>query len=250
LLKEVKESVKYKSRRIRRDFAVYRQAKSTWMKDILECQNEDANSNPHPAYLDHYRRQELYYWMKIPNWIRQDSLQNKVKRSLDIGCAYGTLALYCKKIFNCEAYAVDYVDTYLSPTLVGEHHLFFDVCNIELDDLPWNTKFDVITLTEVLEHFNFNPLPTLKKIRALLSQNGRLYLSTPDAAQWGRVTKYYSSIDEMPMPKKGLQAIDDHVYQYTKKELLSVLEAAGFRVERFSYSPGVTSRHFNLTVTR
>ena len=248
MLRKVQDLAKYKSRRILRDFAISRQAKTPWMREINECQNEVANLNPHPNYLDHYRSQEKFYWINIPNWIREDASKNKVHRSLDIGCAYGTLALYCKKLFECDVYALDYVDTYLSQALVKKYGFHFDVNNIELDSFPWDVKFDVITFTEVLEHLNFNPVPTLKKIRNLLSENGRLYLSTPDAAQWGRVTKYYGSLGEMPCPQKGLQPIDDHVYQYTKKELLTVLEEADLKVERFGYSPGVASRHFNLTL--
>ena len=80
-------------------------------------------------------------------------------------------------------------------------------------------EFDIIIFTEVMEHLNFNPKPTLKKIHDLLKMNGRLYLSTPDASDWGRITKYYKSIEEMPNPKNVEKIIDDHIYQYKKEEL-------------------------------
>ena len=108
-----------------------------------------------------------------------------------------------------------------------------------------------IILTEILEHFNYNPVPTLKKIRNLLTENGRLYLSTPDASQWGRVTKYYSTISDMPAPRRGLPLFDAHIYQYKKQELLNILISAGFVIQRFGYSPGyLAGRHFNLTLNR
>jgi SAM-dependent methyltransferase len=241
-------AVKY--RKISRHIAMSSQAKSSWMKDINQCKKEISTLNPHAKYLRDYRDQEAYYWLKIPNWIRQDGAKTTVKRILDVGCAYGTLALYCKKLFNCDVYATDYVDTYLSPQLATKYNFDFKVNNIELDDFPWKIEFDLIILTEVLEHLNFNPVPTLKKIRQLLCENGKLYLSTPDASQWGRVTKYYSSLSEMPPPKKGQAPIDDHVYQYTKKELFSVLASAGFNIDRFGYSPGFEFRHFNLTLSK
>lgn len=75
-------------------------------------------------------------------------------------------------------------------------------------------------------------------------------LSTPDASQWGRVTKYYRSLDEIPYPKEEVPIIDDHVWQYSRDELLSILDEAGFRVERFEYAPGVVGRHFNVEATR
>lgn len=244
----VKDYAKYKSRRLRRDYIIFSHAASPWMKNIKKCQNEIANLSPHPQYLQTYRNQEIFFWRHIPEWISKDYSRGNVKRCLDIGCAYGTLALYCKKLFNCEVYAIDYVDTYLSSLLVKKYDFLFNVNNIELDTFPWDVKFDVITFTEVLEHLNFNPVPTLKKIGFLLSENGKLYLSTPDASQWGKVTKYYSCLDEMLLPERGLPIVDDHVYQYNKSELFNVLKAAGLNVYRFGYSPGVASRHFNLTL--
>ena len=110
--------------------------------------------------------------------------------------------------------------------------------------------FDRIYLTEVLEHFNFHPLITLRKIRDHLSENGKLYLSTPDAAEWGRVDKYYTAISDIPLPDKSMQIIDDHIYQYNKDELLLLLNEAGFSVDKFDYSPGVGLQHFNIVARR
>jgi SAM-dependent methyltransferase len=220
------------------------------MKQVKDCQKEISTLNPHPKYLVDYRDQEAYYWLQIPRWIREDAQKNNVKRCLDIGCAYGTLALYCKKLFNCEVYTVDFIDQYLSRTLAEKYDFPFRVNNIELDAFPWEMEFDVIVFTEVLEHLNFNPVPTLKKIHKLLSPNGKLYLSTPDASQWGRVVKYYSCLADIPPPKNGGAVVDNHVYVYTKEGLFNVLESAGFTVDRFGYSPGFAFRHFNFTLSK
>jgi SAM-dependent methyltransferase len=191
----------------------------------------------------------MYYWLHIPKWIYEDWTKKPVERFLDIGCAYGTLALYCKKLFNCEVYVTDCVDTYLSQSLVKKYNFMWNVNNIELDPFPWNVKFNAIIFTEVLEHLNFYPVPTLKKIRNLLLNDGKLYLSTPDASQWGKVTKYHSNLGKMPLPRKGLPLVDDHIYHYNKNELFHILDAAGFKVYRFAYSPGL-ARHFNLTLMK
>lgn len=218
------------------------------MRELLKCQNEVAQSRPNPYYLRAYRDAEVYYWLHIVKWLFDDAKAHGVRVCLDIGCGYGTLALLCKRLMNCEVYCTDVVDTYLSPLLAERHGLVFEVNNIELDDFPWDLRFDSIIFTEVLEHLNFHPLPTLKRIRQLLTQTGRVYLSTPDAGQWGRVTKYYRRLEDMPYPTRGRPFVDDHVYQFNKQELLSVLWQAGFRVERLDYSPGVIYRHFNLTL--
>ena len=41
----------------------------------------------------------------------------------------------------------------------------------------------------------------------------------------------------------------DHVYHFDKNELLRVVHAAKFDVARCAYLPGLTHRHFNLTLT-
>jgi predicted SAM-dependent methyltransferase len=58
-------------------------------------------------------------------------------------------------------------------------------------------------MTEVLEHLNFHPVPTLKKVYNLLSENGALYLSTPDAYEWGKVNKYYQGYRGNANTKNG-----------------------------------------------
>jgi SAM-dependent methyltransferase len=220
-----------------------------WMEAIQECQEVIAASEPHPHYMEAYRAEEAFYWRRIPQWLLKDFRRRAFERCLDIGCAYGTLALFCKKLFECDVFCTDFTDTYISPRLLRDFGLHFAKNNIELDPFPWDLKFDVILFTEVWEHLNFNPLPTLEKIRNLLSPNGRLYLSTPNAARWGRVSKYYGSVEEMPLPAPGHTLIDDHVYVYQKNEMMGLLKKAGFRTERFGYSPGMTNRrHFNLTL--
>ncbi len=249
MLLEVKNKGKSILKVASRDLSIYSHATSPWMRGIRACQKEIAELNPHPHYTQAYRSQEIFFWRRIPEWIRKDYIHTTARRYLDIGCAFGTLALYSKKFLKCDIYTTDYVDTYLSKTLAKKYDFFFRINNIELDAFPWDAKFDVITFTEVLEHLNFNPVPTLRKIRSLLTENGKLYLSTPDAAEWGKVTKYYADWNNMPLPNKSLPIVNDHVYQYTKEELFDALKAAGFNVERFGYSPGVVCRHFNLTLT-
>jgi hypothetical protein len=110
-------------------------------------------------------------------------------------------------------------------------------------------------MTEVLEHLKFHPLYTMQKIRSLLNPKGRFYLSTPDAAEWGR-TKYYSNLADMPCltgtgsSHSGDTCYADHVYHFDKTELFELAQAAGFKVNRCAYSLGAKSRHLNLTSTR
>jgi SAM-dependent methyltransferase len=203
----------------------------------------------------HPTRTKGINWQCIPEWISEDAASRRAtghlfRRCLDIGCAYGTLALFCQRLCQCAVWCTDFIDVYLSPALRNKYGFSYAVNNIELDPFPWPLTFDLIVFTEVLEHFNFHPLPTLLKIRDLLTDDGRLYLSTPDAAEWGRVTKYYARLEDIPFPLAGAPLVDDHVYQYNKEELLGLIHQAGFRVVRQAFAPGTCGRHFNLTLAK
>jgi len=188
-----------------------------WAKTLRVCQQEIIQADPSSPYAKMYAAEEALYWLKIPQWIYADNCKKPITKYLDIGCAYGTLALFTKKISNCDLYCIDVHSYYLNKMLIDRYGIQFKTCNIEKDQFPWNTKFDAIIFTEVLEHLNFHPLSTLKKLGNLINDSGAIYLSTPDSKFWGRVTKYYSHYEDMPHSEDLEDAlfIDDHIYQYS-----------------------------------
>lgn len=101
-------------------------------------------------------------------------------------------------------------------------------------------------LTEVLEHFNFQAVPTLTKLRNAVSEGGRLFLSTPDSSEWGKTYKYFERYEDLPQPGPGHPLHDDHVWQFNRSELETVVSEAGWRIRRFAYARGEGRRHFNL----
>ena len=223
-----------------------------WQQLLEECQEEVAALATHPHYAAAYRREELSYWLHVPGWIHRDARGRPPRRCLDVGCAYGTLLVYVRRLTGCETFGTDFTDAYASPALLAKHGVEFAVSNVELDPLPWPHEFDLILFTEVLEHLNFRAAPTLRKLAGRLAPGGLIYLTTPDAAEWGRTTKYYARYDELPEPREELRGrvVDDHVWQFDEAELMRVLEEAGLSVLRRAYAPGQSRRHFNLTLTR
>ncbi len=216
------------------------------IEHVLEC-NDELKSLGALPYYEKYATKEFWRWTHILAWLLQDISPGC--RSLDIGPAYGTLALFAKKFLGSDVYCVDFLPL-LSAQLADKYDIKLLTANMELDDCYSGDRFDFIVFTEVLEHFNFHPVPTMKKIRKLLKDDGRLYLSTPDAKQWGR-TKYYKDYKDMPMPQSGKEIIDDHIYQFDWKELTDIFHESGFTVERTAYAPGPGSkRHVNVCLKR
>jgi len=212
---------------------------SAIQKIITKSYLEDGN--PDNYYDKAYKLQETYYWMPIPGWILR--LRN-IKSILDIGSAYGTLLLFAGLNHQVDSMvALDPVE-YMSPSLKARYGIMTHKTDVERENISSLGKFDLLIFTEVIEHLNFHPLPTLLKIKELMNSESYLMLSTPDAEEWGRVTEYYNSIDEMPnFVDQEQEWFDGHVYQYTREELDALFASAGFKIERFSYAPGVYKRH-------
>ncbi|RPH75403.1 class I SAM-dependent methyltransferase [bacterium] len=217
-----------------------------WFKDVVKCKYIISEMQDHPFYKKAYKFEETYYWLNVPKWIDEDSANNSVTSVLDIGCAYGTLILYAKNKYKCDAFAIDITDSYYTSALSPKYCIRFQVADIENEQIPWNRTFDRILFTEVIEHL-FDPLGVLKKIYGALSEDGKLFLSTPDADEWGKRDKYYSSFNEiLSKPKYNINNVDDHIYQYDCNEIRCLLELAGFQIEKSEFSPGVCGRHFNI----
>jgi len=214
--------------------------------ELTRIQNEIASADGCGGYYDStYRKMESTYWHKIRDWMKEDATHRKAARILDIGCGYGTLLSLATKMYGAQGYCIDVFD-YLKPTVASAHNLVFIRGNVELVPIPWPDKFDVVIMTEVLEHFNFQPLPTLRKIHDAVAANGTLFLSTPDARDWGRVFKFYRRLSDLPMPDPSLPVRDAHIWIYNKKELTTLLDQAGFEIKQLGYAKGNGNRHFNV----
>lgn len=217
-----------------------------FMELLLQTQNEVARLCDNPYYNSTYQKDEFRYWNKVAQWLWELAGRN-VRHCLDIGCAYGTLALFVKKLYNCDVYCTDCLDHYMSNRLIAEYNLHFQVSNIELDLFPFKESgFDMILFTEVLEHLNFHPEPTLTRIRQLMAEEGLLFLSTPDAGAYGRVDRY-ESFDHIPYPRKDLPVLDDHIYVYQEHELQELFSRVGLQVVCFEKN---SHGHFNAILRK
>jgi SAM-dependent methyltransferase len=210
----------------------------------LQIEREDL----YEFYLGQYAVQERHYWLPVTKWI--DSLVD-VRTLIDIGPAYGTLMVY--SILKChpeQKLAWDKI-RFMPSAAVAKYGIKYQSLDIERDQIPDQLNADLIIFTEVIEHLNFHPLTTLQKLRKMLSARGTLILTTPDAAEWGKVTKYYRSLKEMPAYDGNISDwIDGHIWQYEKGELDNLLCEAGFTINSFDYAPGVCGRHLCYQLTK
>lgn len=205
--------------------------KTTTSSLIAQAQDIVAAYNPHPYYLSAYRQAETGYWEHIPAWLRRP----RVKRIIDIGAAYGTLAVQARLLYpRAEVVVADNTDVWISRELLEAARLDFQLLDIETDELPGT--FGLVIFTEVLEHLQVeNALPALERIYRALAPEGALLMSTPDAnSQWGR----------------NCPAGSGHVYQYVLEEVMSLLHAVGFRDIAYKSSIAEYGEHLNLKAVK
>jgi len=177
-------------------------------------------------YYHTYRKHELSYWGPAIPWLKE---LKDVKNVLDVGAAYGTLSVVASQLYpGTKLHIIDPVE-YLNPLLRERYGIKTFRGDIERDAFPEIPKCDLLIFTEVLEHLNFHPVPTLRKLHSMMTSTAHLLLSTPAAeSAWGRVEDSYASVDEIPEYQgQDVAWIDQHIYQYSLDELNAVFPKPG-----------------------
>ncbi|MEN6350986.1 MAG: methyltransferase domain-containing protein [Syntrophomonas sp.] len=218
------------------------------MISINAVQEIISQNNPN-GYYSVCRNYEESYWKHIPDWILDFSSKIKINNILDIGLAYGTLALFSKLNTEANLYAVDHIK-YISHDLLDKYAINYMTKNIETDDIIFDNKFDLIIFTEVFEHLNYYCIPTLLKIKDLLDDEGALMFSTPAQEYWGKVS-IYDTWKDMPTVDREIEIKDEHIYQYNLKELLEIFETVGLGIDKLQLANGINGmKHFNIQLSK
>jgi 2-polyprenyl-3-methyl-5-hydroxy-6-metoxy-1,4-benzoquinol methylase len=144
---------------------------------------------------------------------------------LEVGCGFGFTLDFAKRILNMEVVGYE-------PSLYGEIGAKELDLNIKRSYLTKEEvrekKFDIIYLSEVLEHIQ-DPLSFLSLLKEGLTENGVLILTTPD---------YKKLQNDLSKPAElALLSPEAHVILFSEKSLTMVLKEAGFEYVSAS-SPG------------
>ena len=160
----------------------------------------------------------------------------KSKKTLDLGCAYGFLSLMLSKRGD-KVEACDMTDEFTSKKMLKDNGIKFFKHNIEKKDLP--RKYDLITMTETIEHLNSNPLPVAKRIFDSLEKNGKVLVTTVAREIHGNTTSMNNGekglwndlISWRDIPEYKGKWKDQHTYHYSQIDLVSLFSEAGFEIE-------------------
>ena len=112
----------------------------------------------------------------------------------------------------------------------------YDVRQVDLstDQLDCESA-DIVTCCDVIEHL-IDPLHAMREAHRILRPGGHVYVGTPNCSCWRRVKSLASGAHPGTSGDKVLRD-GGHVGYYGARDLVGVLEAAGFA--------GVTTHYFN-----
>lgn len=188
-----------------------------------------------PQYAHSYIRHESGAWGPIPMLLfqRANERDSSGKRMLDIGCGFGTL-LGIGKVLGWLPVGIDFVplEQHMGEKVRNWFNIEFHRLNIEIEPPRLEGRFDVITMTEVLEHMHFQPLDVMKKVKGLLAEDGCLLISTPALGKFWQPGHHSCPFEEIPT-WNGVHDLteyeDVHMKIYNMEELSRLLDKSGFK---------------------
>jgi len=169
-------------------------------------------------------------------WDAQFVARDPIRRCLNIGGAPYLFELALKKtIPKADITSVD-INPERFPragSLIGIRRI---AANIETDSLPAGETFDLVVFTEIFEHLRIDLLGTMVRVRNLLTDDGRLYLTTPNGQGFSAWRK------RLLRGRTGPSVVDEwskltrlghmgHVREYSLTEIREVLTYCGFAIE-------------------
>lgn len=170
------------------------------------------------AYDGFYELEGRHFWRiakrrLVLQWLARYRPDRAGLRILDVG---GACSLITKELGRFGA--VECLEADPATVAFAREKLGVNIRPGRFPDAPLEGRFDVVTMFDVLEHIA-DDLAALRAARGLMKDNGLLLVTVP-ALPW-----LWSDHDV---------ALHHH-RRYLKRELTTVLERAGFEVERCSY---------------
>lgn len=153
----------------------------------------------------------------------------KSQKFLEIG-SYNCFVPVLAQSLGFEAYGLDlpeFVEQFKEQEL--KFNLTIKPCDLSDEPIPFEDNFfDLINFSEVLEHFNFYPLPVLAEFLRVLKPSGRLLITTPNQARFNNRLKLLLGLSINWDIKEPFSPMT-HAREYTAKEVVWLLEQAGFK---------------------
>jgi len=149
------------------------------------------------------------------------SLVGSGKKVLDVGCGEGFLAKFLMEKGN-KVWGIDISEQAVE--LARRNGVNAFVCDIENEDLPIKETFDVIILSEVIEHL-ITPKKVLKKLKRYLADEGYFIITFPNIAYY----KYRLQLLFGRFPRQHLYERSEHLHYWSIPDFMEFLRSCDLK---------------------
>lgn len=203
-----------------------------------------------------------YGFLKRFTYIAEAIITYQPATVLDIGCGTGNnlSTPLAARFPQIKFTAIDTDPT--SIVYAQKNNQNTNISFIHKEDLSFTERFDLVILSEVLEHID-DPEEFLKTIRALLNKEGKLILTTPNGYGPFEFTAFLELLLYFLIPRKrpaGIPptaakdsdtlAISPHVNFFSYRQLNSLVRRVGFKVIKFRPRTFLCGYIFDRIITR
>ncbi|MHA2283335.1 MAG: methyltransferase domain-containing protein [Promethearchaeota archaeon] len=162
---------------------------------------------------------------------------------LDGGCAAGQFV----KMAMAEGFDATGVECSPGAIAHAYEHFGLELIQAKIENIPVaDNTYDIVTLLEVFEHFA-DPMIALQEVKRVLKPGGILFIETPNYLRFYLMEKYFVFLKQIYLKIKRKHTDSwardlpwfpfDHLYHWTPKTLLSMLNKAGFKHNKIHFIP-------------
>lgn len=164
--------------------------------------------------------QEPNYW-SVYKVIMGNAEKNKDLKILEVGSGLGyfTYAM-CKAGYNVTGVDISQEAVNKANEKYGDNYICFDI--MKANDA--SAKYDIIVLTEVIEHIN-DPIPFFQKLLFLLKKNGQIILTTPNKSFFPRNSVWITDLPPV------------HCWWFSEESFLQIANQLNCSVSFVDFTP-------------
>jgi methionine biosynthesis protein MetW len=154
-------------------------------------------------------------------------------RVLDVGCGTGSMSMLVRDTRQATIVGIEINSA--RAEVARQRGLDVHVGALDAEAAVALGQFDVVLFADVLEHL-LDPVAILETAKLSLRPGGAVVASTPNVAHWMvRWNLLRGRFDYQPL---GIMDAT-HLRWFTRSTLQSLLETAGFRMDRYEASAGL-----------